>query len=123
MLAASCESPPSLSLPHAMLTSAQAVGAGECAAPETGGRGRGPGDSFKDLPAFCRVAITVAPSADSDIKVEVWLPAAQWNGKFLAAGSGGGASAALRGSINFPGLAGPLRRGFATSQSRLESRS
>jgi feruloyl esterase len=115
MLAASCESLRSLSLPHAMVTFSQAVGAGAFTAPETGGRGRGPGDSFKDLPAFCRVAMTLTPSADSDIKVEVWLPAAQWNGKFLAAGSGGGASAALQGSINFPGLAGALRRGFATA--------
>jgi feruloyl esterase len=115
MLAAPCDSLRSLSLPNAMVTSAQAVGAGEFTPPESGGRGRGPGDLFKDLPAFCRVAMTLMPSADSDIKVEVWLPAAQWNGKFLAAGSGGGASAALQGSLNFPGLAGALRRGFATA--------
>src|SRR5215210_6885417 len=28
--------------------------------------------------AFCRVFVTIAPTADSDIKVEVWLPAAGW---------------------------------------------
>jgi hypothetical protein len=32
----------------------------------------------------CRVSITLRPSADSEIKSEVWLPpAAAWNGKFL----------------------------------------
>ena len=37
MLAASCESLRSLSLPHASVTSAQAVGAGAFTAPEAGG--------------------------------------------------------------------------------------
>ena len=39
------------------------------------GGGRGGGAQFADLPAFCRVAATLKPSADSDIKIEVWLPA------------------------------------------------
>jgi feruloyl esterase len=34
-----------------------------------------------DLTAFCRVTITDRPSADSDIKTEVWLPASGWNGR------------------------------------------
>ena len=33
-----------------------------------------------DLPAFCRVAATLKPTADSDIKMEVWLPAPRAEG-------------------------------------------
>src|SRR5262249_54035718 len=36
---------------------------------------------------FCRVAATLRPSKDSDIKIEVWLPASGWNGKLLAVGN------------------------------------
>ena len=45
-------------------------------------------DRARALPAFCRVAATLKPSSDSDIKIEVWLPAADWNGKFQAVGNG-----------------------------------
>ena len=54
---------------------------------------------FDDVPAFCRVAATLAPSKDSDIKIEVWLPASGWNGKFQAVGNGG-----WSGSIVYPSL-------------------
>lgn len=62
------------------------------------------------LPAFCRVVATLKPSSDSDIRVEVWLPATEWNGKFLAVGSGG-----WGGSIAYDSMADALRRGYATS--------
>jgi feruloyl esterase len=45
--------------------------------------------SFKRLPAFCRVAATLKPSQDSDIKIEVWMPLENWNNKFQAVGNGG----------------------------------
>src|SRR3954452_19387685 len=41
------------------------------------------------LGAYCRIAATLKPSADSDIAVEVWMPADNWNGKFQAVGNGG----------------------------------
>ena len=85
--AASCESLSSLKLPDATITLAQSVAAGAFA--PAGGGGRGGGNAFADLPAFCRVAATLKPTPDSDIKVEVWLPAANWNGKFEAVGNGG----------------------------------
>ena len=48
----------------------------------------------------CRVSITLRPSADSEIKSEVWLPpAAGWNGKFLMEGGGG-----FVGSVNTRGM-------------------
>ena len=56
------------------------------------------GRRIPKLPAFCRVAATLAPTPDSDIKIEVWLPASGWNGKLLAVGNGGWA-----GSINYTG--------------------
>ena len=62
------------------------------------------------LPAFCRVAVTLQPTADSDIHAEIWLPATGWNGKFLAVGSGG-----WGGSIAYESMADALRRGYATS--------
>jgi feruloyl esterase len=89
--AASCESLAGLSLPDATITSAKP-------------------DSASDLPPFCRVAATLTPSSDSDIKIEVWLPVSGWNGKFQAVGNGG-----WSGSINTPAMAQALKRGYATS--------
>lgn len=38
---------------------------------------------------LCRVIGTIKPTADSDIRFELWLPSrAAWNGKFAAVGSG-----------------------------------
>ncbi len=63
------------------------------------------------LPAFCRVAATLQPSLDSEIKIEVWLPAGGvWNGKYLAAGGGGWV-----GSINYGAMAAAVQEGYATS--------
>src|SRR4051812_41742034 len=88
--AAPCESLASLKLPATTITLAQAVEAGKFEVPAAGGRGaRGGGaNPYADLPAFCRVALTIKPSSDSDIKVEVWLPMTGWNGKFQGVGNG-----------------------------------
>src|SRR5438128_6115045 len=84
--AATCDSLKSLTLPEATIDSVQAVAAGAFTQP--GGRaGRG-GNAFADLPAFCRVAATLKPSSDSDIKIELWLPAEKWNTKYQAVGNG-----------------------------------
>ena len=68
---------------------------------------------YRELPAFCRVAATLRPSSDSDIKIEVWLPAAGWNGKFQAVGNGGWAGVISYGGAR--GLASALRSGYATA--------
>jgi feruloyl esterase len=107
--AATCERLASLSLPDANITSAQVVAAGEFTPPSGGRAGRG-GNPFKDLPPFCRVAATLTPTSDSDIKVEVWLPASGWNGKYQAVGNGGWA-----GVISYPAMAEAVKRGYATS--------
>ena len=98
----------SLKLPDATITMAQSVAAGAFTPPQGGGRGGGA--QFADLPAFCRVAATLKPSADSDIKIEVWLPASGWNGKFQATGNGG-----WNGNIDTNALAAGIRRGYATA--------
>ena len=63
---------------------------------------------FPDLPAFCRVEATLTPTADSEIGVEIWLPAAGWNGNLQAVGNRG-----WGGSIMLPALAGALGGGYA----------
>ena len=105
--AASCESLASLSLPETTITMAQVVAPGAFAAP---GGAESPGaNAFAKLPSFCRVAATLKPTSDSDIKVEVWLPSG-WNGKLQAVGNGGWA-----GAISYPAMAEALARGYATA--------
>jgi len=108
LAAATCESLSGLKLNDTTITLAQSVAAGTFA--PAGGGGRGGGAQFTDLPAFCRVAATVKPTPDSDIKIEVWLPASNWNGKFEAVGNGG-----WNGNIDQNALAAGLRRGYATA--------
>ena len=86
--AASCESLASLTLPNTTITSAQVVPAGQFSQPGANGKGKG-ANAYKDLPEFCRVAATLKPSSDSDIKVEFWLPTSNWNKKLQSVGNGG----------------------------------
>jgi feruloyl esterase len=102
--AASCESLGKLDLKNAAITVAQPVAAG--AFPWDGGRRENP---FANLPAFCRVAATLTPSGDSQIKIEVWLPAQNWNGKLRGNGNGG-----WTGSISPATLASGVERGYAS---------
>ena len=91
-IAAPCESLASLSLPNVKITLAETVAAGGFKRPGTGSGDAGGASAstlFDGLPTFCRVAATLTPSSDSDIKIEVWLPASGWNGNFQAVGNGG----------------------------------
>jgi len=107
VFAASCESLSSLSLPSATITTAQTVEAGAFTLPNGNAQQNA---GYKNLPAFCRVAATLKPSSDSDIRIEVWLPMTGWNGKYQGVGNGGWA-----GSITYGALATGLRRGYATA--------
>jgi feruloyl esterase len=100
-----CDALEKLSLAQATVTAAEFVPAG-ATAPGRGGRGA----AGATLPAHCRVAVTLTPSPDSHIEMEVWLPADNWNGKFLAVGNGGWA-----GTLSFDAMASGLRRGYATA--------
>jgi feruloyl esterase len=104
MAATPCEELSALALPSAEIDMATSVPAGDFTQP--GGRGQ----TFTALPAFCRVAATLRPTSDSDIKIEVWLPAAGWNGKLQAVGNGGWA-----GSISYGAMVTALKAGYATT--------
>src|SRR6266487_1023079 len=80
---APCDSLRSLALTNTTVTLAQVVEAGAFTPPASAVPAAAPVPPvYKSLPAFCRVAATLKPSADSDIKIELWLPADGWNGKF-----------------------------------------
>jgi feruloyl esterase len=111
--ATTCESLSGLKLADTTITLAQSVEAGKFAVAPAGGRGGG-ANPYADLPAFCRVTATIKPSSDSDIKVEVWLPASGWNGKFQGVGNG-----AWSGAIQTAALATGLRKGYATASTDL----
>ena len=72
-------------------------------------RGRGV-PPFSELPAFCRIAATLTPSAGSDIHMEAWLPVSAWNGHFRGTSPNG-----LGGTINFAAMGVGLRDGFAVA--------
>jgi feruloyl esterase len=105
--AAACMRLASLKMPNSTITSARVVAAGAFK-PPTGATGAAEG--FADLPAFCRVEMTIKPSSDSDIKSETWLPLSGWNGKFQVVGNGG-----WNGFIQYGALSAALRRGYATA--------
>jgi Tannase and feruloyl esterase len=110
VFAATCESLTAAALKDAAVTRAEVVAPGRFIPPDGGRRGEGRANPYKDLPEFCRVAATLTPSSDSDIKVEMWLPANGWNGKFQAVGNGGWA-----GVISYAAMADALRGGYATA--------
>jgi feruloyl esterase len=58
------------------------------------------------MPAFCRVKVTDTPSADSDIKTEVWLPLTDWSGRVRGAGNGG-----FAGNLDYEALAAAVKQG------------
>jgi len=68
------------------------------------------GTKMIPVPTFCRVLATLRPTADSEIHVEVWLPASGWNGRLEAVGNGG-----LAGSIAEDAMVGALWSGYATA--------
>ena len=101
-----CEGLAGLTLPDGKITLAVSVPAAELT-------GLTP-EPLENLPAFCRVAATLMPSSDSDIRIEVWMPAEGWNGKYEGTGNGGYA-----GKIAYGGLATGLRGGYAVANTDL----
>ena len=116
----SCESLTSLKLPETTIVTAQLVAAGAFTPPAEAAGARGgpppagartpPGEGPAGLPAFCRVAGTVAP----EIHFEVWLPSptgeTSWNGKLNGVGNGG-----LAGNISYAAMMRSLARGYSTA--------
>ena len=97
--AGSCADLTMLAVAQGAITAAEVV---DAATPPPGG-----GDP---LPPFCRVTATLKPSADSDIKIEVWLPVSGWNGKLQAVGNG-----AFNGTFGYAAMGEALTRGYAAA--------
>ena len=97
------------SIPQAKVLSAETVPAGAFKLPvELPPWMAGAAGVFKTLPAFCRVIVQATPSADSDIRIEIWFPAENWNGKFQGHGNGG-----FAGDIDYIHLATSILGGYA----------
>src|SRR6185295_7924840 len=82
-----CENLASLKLADATITSAVIVPEGPPPA-----RGGAPPVNVAppaNIPAHCRVQLTLKPTSDSLINMELWLPVQNWNGKFMGVGNGG----------------------------------
>ena len=70
----SCEKLAAAKIPGATITLAQTVAAGTFAGPPAPFTGADMSALYKSLPSFCRVVAEAKPTADSDIKMEVWMP-------------------------------------------------
>jgi feruloyl esterase len=108
-MATPCSDLQSLALQNTTITSATDNISGVFVVPNSN-----PVQTITGLPAFCRVTATLTPTADSSIKIEVWLPANSWNGRFLGTGGGG-----FQGTISYAQLASGLQVGFAVTNSDL----
>ena len=110
----SCEGLEQLELLGARILSAQTVAAGAFTPPPNlSPRIAGDPSFYKMLPAFCRVVAEATPSADSSIKIEVWMPVngqngAGWNGKLRGRGNGG-----FSGEIAYQQLGIGVSQGYA----------
>ncbi|MGC2618963.1 MAG: tannase/feruloyl esterase family alpha/beta hydrolase [Acidobacteriaceae bacterium] len=104
----SCAALVKLALPHTTITLAQLQPAGSFNLPKPADAGPQAENPFRDLPSFCRIVLNLTPSADSNSAVEVWLPAHNWNRKFLGVGNGG-----FAGAIDYTDLAADVQQGYA----------
>jgi Tannase and feruloyl esterase len=106
-----CEQLAQLALPNTTITSAQSIAAGAFSPPKAVAPWLvGDPSLYKKLPVFCRVTATDKPTPDSDIKIEIWMPASAWNGKFRGQGNGG-----FAGEIDYRSLAIAILQGYASA--------
>jgi len=101
---ASCESLTSFGYADTTINSAQSQPGGAYVAPDAWHL------AFTNLPPYCEVQATIAPTPDSAINVRVWMPTQRYNGRYLGTGNGGYA-----GGFFFSELADGINRGFATA--------
>jgi hypothetical protein len=106
-----CKGLTRIEMPEAKVISAETVPAGSFTPPAN----MTPwlvGDTsfYKTLAAFCRVVVKATPSADSDVKIEVWMPGGGWNGKFRGQGNGG-----FAGEIDSRSMGVAVSQGYATA--------
>jgi len=105
----SCDALASIKISNVTITSAKDMGA-NWEIPATGGMFATPPGQKVPVP-FCRIEAYSAPTSDSHIGFEVWLPkAAGWNGKFLAAGNPGFIGGIARGAMS-----GIVQKGYVAA--------
>ncbi len=110
-LKANCEKVAKLALPNATVASAEVVIAGSFHPNSSVTPWAAPAEAlYRSLPPFCRVRVESHPSSDSDIRIEVWMPLENWNGKLQGRGNGG-----FAGEIDYFTLAIAMREGYATA--------
>jgi feruloyl esterase len=101
----SCEALAKLSLPQTTISLAQSTAADTFTPPVPDWA-----EAFmhpRPVPAaFCRAVGHLHPTADSDIKFEVWLPASGWSGRYESVGNGG-----FAGFIRYDSMVNPLLGG------------
>lgn len=109
--ATACDHLAALTIPHTDITSASPVARGAFSPAKAEDQAL-PVGSFS-VPEFCRVFAVARPTSDSEIHIELWLPAAEaWNGKLLGTGNGGYSSA-----LSYRQMADALEKGYATAGS------
>ena len=103
--AASCDSLAGMKLGDASVTAAGNI------SPPFSIAGQVPSHVVSLSLPFCRVEGTIRPTADSDIRFELWLPpASAWNSKYQGLGNGG-----FAGSIQYEPMSWALEAGYAVS--------
>lgn len=98
--AGNCEQLRNFATPTVEITVADAV--------QTGVFSPSSGKPFDGLPPFCRVAAVLHPSPDSAIRIELWMPETNWNGRLEGTGNGG-----FAGGIGYGALVAGVKRGYA----------
>jgi len=106
----SCEKLTAVKISGATITLAKTVATGTFVGPPMAFTGQDLTEFYKSLPAFCRVVAEAKPTADSDIKIEVWMPVSGWNGKLQGIGNGG-----FAGLIDHRQLGMAMSKGYAAT--------
>ena len=107
----SCDRLASLKIPNVTVTSAVSVDPPPALSIPIPAGPAGPASNLVVENPFCRVSAFSAPTGDSHIVFEVWLPVPhRWNGKFEAVGNGG-----FIGQLSYTALAAALNRGYAAA--------
>ncbi|MDB5361646.1 MAG: Tannase and feruloyl esterase [Rhodospirillales bacterium] len=92
----------------ATVTSAVSVPAGPLTLPN--------GTKVANAPAFCKLGILIAPTTDSTINVDLWMPSTTWNHRFLGMGNGGYAGDT---QLFYPDMLFRLQSGYAVAETDL----
>lgn len=103
--ASECTTLRQMKLDHAVVTGAVAIPASTAV----------PLSDRQSLPgaktAYCRIQVTATPTPDSDIHLELWVPADDhWNGQFEQVGNGG-----FAGTLPYGVMSNVLSLGFAVA--------